>query len=62
MSQKSQRVESNRVRLDYSFNPHFAVSSGVIEPLPHRIEAEIKAVQFQVSLKAWRTVATQADA
>lgn len=32
-------VESSRVRLAYSFDPHFAVSLSGVEALPHQIEA-----------------------
>ena len=35
-------VEAHRVRLGYSFDPHFAVSSSVVDPLPHQLEAVYK--------------------
>lgn len=32
-------LEAHRIRLGYSFDPHFAVSSSVVDPLPHQLEA-----------------------
>lgn len=35
-------LEAHRIRLGYSFDPHFAVSSSVVDPLPHQLEAVYK--------------------
>jgi len=44
-------VESNRIRLAYAWDPHFAVSLAGIEPLPHQLEAVYAHMLPQVRLR-----------
>lgn len=44
-------VESERIRLAYSFDPHFAVSLSGVRPLPHQLEAVYERMLPQTRLR-----------
>ncbi|MBN1287648.1 MAG: DUF3883 domain-containing protein [Anaerolineae bacterium] len=44
-------IEAARIRLAYTFDPHFAVSLSGIEPLPHQLEAVYQRLLPQTQLR-----------
>lgn len=50
-SQQALLIESERIRLAYAFDPHFAVSLSGVEPLPHQLEAVYERMLPQARLR-----------
>jgi len=44
-------IEAERIRLAYSYDPHFAVSLSGVEPLPHQLEAVYERMLPQARLR-----------
>lgn len=44
-------IESERIRLAYAHDPHFAVSLSGVEPLPHQLEAVYERLLPQARLR-----------
>lgn len=49
--QQSLLIETERIRLAYAFDPHFAVSLSGVEPLPHQLEAVYERMLPQARLR-----------
>jgi hypothetical protein len=61
-------AEAHRIRLDFQYDPHFAVSVSQVDPLPHQMHAVYSYVliqpEFRILLaadwanrrKVWRTI------